>query len=83
MDRQCSAPAHIDENREGDVLALLLDPHSPWIWSTQELGRELGGELRAADAVTGLYAAGLVHRCGDFVFASRAAAHFSRLSDGH
>jgi hypothetical protein len=71
-----------DENREGDVLALLLDARLPWLWSMAELARELGGDLPAADAVTGLHAAGLVHRCDEFVFASRAAAHFSRLSGG-
>jgi hypothetical protein len=69
-----------DEHREGDALALLLDPRLPWLWSMAELARELGGDLLAADAVTGLYVAGLVHRCGEFVFASRAAVHLSRLS---
>jgi hypothetical protein len=82
VDSEPARDAGIDENREGDVLALLLDPRLPPLWSMSELARELGSELRAADAITGLHAAGLVHRCGEFVSASRAAAHFRRLLGG-
>lgn len=71
-----------EEHSEGVVLTLLLDPDLPWLWSMDELGRELGDAVRAEDAVAGLHAAGLVHRCGEFVFATRSAAHFSRLVGG-
>jgi hypothetical protein len=74
--------ATIEENRELAVLTLLLDPRTPWLWSIEELARELGGELDADDAVASLHAAGLVHRCNEFVFATRAAARFSRLVGG-
>jgi hypothetical protein len=33
-----------------------------------------------ADAIAALHAVGLIHRCGDFVFASRAALCMDRLS---
>jgi hypothetical protein len=81
MDCQRAHGPSAEEYRESDVLALLLDSRSPSMWSMSELGRELG-DLAAADAVTGLCAAGLVHRFDDFVFASRSATHFSRLSEG-
>jgi hypothetical protein len=62
------------------VLALLLDPHCPGPWSVAELGRELGCELAAADAVVGLHATGLVHRVHELVFVTRAAARFHQLT---
>jgi hypothetical protein len=70
-----------DRHSELVVLTLLLDARaSPW--STQELARELGEELRATDAVASLCAAGLAQRCGELVFASRAALRFSELLGG-
>lgn len=61
------------------VLALLLSSEGPGLWSVGELAQEVGSEVRAVDAVVGLHAAGLVHRCGEFVFVARAAARFGRL----
>jgi hypothetical protein len=61
------------------VLALLLDRECPGPWSVQELAREVGCELLAADAVVGLHAAGLAHRCEELVFPSRAASRFCQL----
>jgi hypothetical protein len=70
--------------RRGDeaqflVLALLLDPECRGPWSMQDLAREVGCELAAADAVVGLHAAGLAHRCEGLVFPSRAASRFCQL----
>ena len=61
------------------VLALLLDAECRVPWSVQELAREVGCELAAADAVVGLHAAGLVHRCEELSFPSRAASRFCQL----
>jgi hypothetical protein len=61
------------------VLALLLDAECLGPWSVQELAREIGCELAAADAVVGLHAAGLAHRCEGLVFPSRAASRFCQL----
>jgi hypothetical protein len=61
------------------VLALLLDPECRVPWSVAELAREVGCESAAGEAVVGLHAAGLVHRCGGFVWPSRAASRFCQL----
>jgi len=61
------------------VLSLLLDSESPGPWSLEELARAVGCESAAAEAVVGLHAAGLAHRCGGFVFATRAACRFCQL----
>jgi hypothetical protein len=71
-----------EKHRESAILTLLLDPRGPWLWSIQELARELGDATDAADAVARLRAAGLVHRCHEFVFATRSASHFARLIGG-
>jgi hypothetical protein len=77
-----SPVADAEEHRESFILTLLLDPGGTWLWSMDELARELGDPTDAADAVARLHAAGLVHRCGEFVFATRSAAHFARLIGG-
>jgi hypothetical protein len=61
------------------VLSLLLDSESPGPWSLQELARAVGCECAAGEAVAGLHVAGLAHRCGGFVFATRAASRFCQL----
>jgi hypothetical protein len=63
------------------VLHLLQEPGGPPMWSLRELASELGGELDAADAVSNLCAAGLAHRCREFVFASRAATRMAALAE--
>ena len=64
------------------LLTLLLEEDGPALWSLTELDRTLTASSRAKapaidhsieDAVEDLYAAGLVHRVGQFVFATRAA----------
>ncbi len=49
------------------------------IWSVEELVLEIGRRLDVVDSVAALQAAGLVHRCHDFVFATRAALRFDEL----
>jgi hypothetical protein len=66
---------------ERSVLELLLDPDVPGPWSVHELGVALGSEVRAADAIMALHAAGLVHRLDEFVFATRAAARGMELAE--
>ena len=67
------------DRSESVVMLLLLHAGHPWPWSMQEITRELGSELKTADAVVGLHAAGLVNRFGEFVFPTRSAARFERL----
>jgi hypothetical protein len=54
------------------ALTLLLSDGES-IWSVEELVAEVGRRLEVIDSVAALQAAGLVHRCHDFVFATRAA----------
>jgi hypothetical protein len=61
------------------VLSLLLDAGCAGPWSVEELAREVGCELLAADAVVRLHAAGLAHRSDGLVWPSRAASRFSQL----
>jgi hypothetical protein len=63
---------------EGAVFALLLS-EAPRPWTVAELALELGDQLDTVDAIAALCGAGLVHRCGEFVIASRAAVHGARL----
>lgn len=49
-------------------------------WSIAEVEREISEEASTGDALAQLYAAGLIHRCGEFVFATRAAIHSDRLA---
>ena len=70
------------EHSELVVLTLLLDDTTPAVWSIQELASELCDPLGATDAVASLHGARLVHRCEQFVFATRAAWRFSRLIGG-
>jgi hypothetical protein len=81
MHDQASAPAaglRADE-AEFAVLALLLELPGPAQWSLSEIALELGCERQTIRAVAALRAAGLVHCCGEFVFASRAAVRFRDL----
>ena len=67
-----------DERAQKAVLGLLLQPNDQRPWSVAEIERELG-EIEVTDAIAALHAAGLLHRCGEFVFASHAAVSMDRL----
>jgi hypothetical protein len=80
-----ATPASEDDQAQQAVLALLLDVH-PAQLSVDELLRELTDRPddfaprdRVNNAVRDLAAAGLVHRHGAFVFATRAAVRFEEL----
>ncbi|HMH58793.1 MAG TPA: hypothetical protein VK537_06405 [Galbitalea sp.] len=62
------------------ILGLLLTPDSQRLWSVAEVERETGEQLATADALASLHAVGLIHRCGEFVFATRAAFCMDRMS---
>jgi hypothetical protein len=82
MQVQATAPSlagRDEQEAQFGLLALLVEPGGPSLWSLGELARELGCERAAAVAADGLVAAGLAHRCGGFVFASRAASRFCQL----
>jgi hypothetical protein len=68
------------DNSQRTVLLLLFDDDVPW--TLDELGRELKCHLDAADAVSALAGAGLVHRVGDFVISTRTARRADELDGG-
>jgi hypothetical protein len=67
-----------DEDRDECVLGLVID--SGWPWTVDEIACELRSPLGAADAVSRLSGAGLVHRIGAFVLPTRAARHFDQIA---
>lgn len=72
----------VDQERqaEGAILGLLLNFDSGSLWSVEEVVRQLSASrLEVIDGLASLQAAGLIHRAGDFVFATRAASSFDRL----
>ena len=58
---------------DSGVYGLLIHPGQQCPWSVGELVLELGSRLDVEDALARLHGAGLVHRCGEFVWATRAA----------
>lgn len=81
MDGQGScATVEQEWQAEGAILGLLLNFDSGSLWSVDEVVRQLSASrLEVIDGLASLEAAGLVHRVGDFVFATRAASTFDRL----
>ena len=69
------------DRAEHVVLSLLLDRETHGPWSVREIGRELGDDVEGEDVVASLHGAGLVHRCEDLVFPTRAAARCFQLAD--
>jgi hypothetical protein len=65
---------------EGAILGLLLNFEAGSIWSVEEVVSQLSvARVEVIDGLASLQASGLIHRLGDFVFATRAAARFDCL----
>jgi len=65
------------DRTEHAVLCLLMDPGAPDLWSVAEVAQALGNEFEAVDALVSLHAAGLIHRCHEFVFVTRPTARLT------
>jgi HD-like signal output (HDOD) protein len=61
------------------ILNLLIDTDQQRPRAIEELIREHGNQRDALDGVDRLHSAGLVHRIGEFVFATRAAIRYSQI----
>jgi len=73
-------PGAESDRIEATILDLFTGPGGSGLWSVEEVGREIGDQIKAADALVSLYRAGLIHRTSDgFVFATRAAIRASEL----
>ncbi len=70
------------DHAEHAVLCLLMDPDAPDLWSVAEVAQAVGNETDALDALVSLHAAGLIHRCHEFVFITRPALRLTRLVGG-
>jgi hypothetical protein len=74
------ATVELERQAEGAILGLLLNFDSGSLWSVEEVVRQLSASrLEVIDGLASLEAAGLIHRVGNFVFATRAASSFDRL----
>ncbi len=62
------------------VLGLLLAEQDQRPWLPGEIELEIGDRISTVDAIDQLYAEGLVHRLGEFVFATRAAVNMERIA---
>ena len=63
---------------EQTILILLLTKGQN-IWSVEELVSEIGRRLDVINSLAALHAAGLIHRCKDFVLPTRAAVRFDEI----
>ena len=63
---------------EQTILILLLTKGQN-IWSVEELVSEIGRRLDVINSLAALHAAGLIHRCNDFVLPTRAAVRFDEI----
>jgi hypothetical protein len=64
---------------ESAIHAMLVVADEQRPWSVHEVELEIGDPAGVEDALTRLHATGLMHRCGDFVWASRAAIAASQI----
>lgn len=65
-----------EEQIDKAVLGLLLEDER--LWSVDEVVREIGTPA-ASGSLARLYGTGLVHRRGEFVFATRAAVRSAQI----
>jgi hypothetical protein len=65
---------------ESAVHGLLITRDEQRPWSVHEVELEIGDHIAVVDALRLLQGVGLVHRCGDYVWATRAALAADQLS---
>ncbi|HEY2141888.1 MAG TPA: hypothetical protein VGG98_07505 [Solirubrobacteraceae bacterium] len=65
-----------DRQLERDIIHLLTGDQT--IWSVEELGRETETPNDSRNAVEALQRAGMIHRIGDYVFASRQSYYLTQ-----
>jgi predicted transcriptional regulator len=73
-------PIERHNQADGNILLWLTLDHAQRPWSVDEVARELGDRNDATDALTRLHAVGLIHRMGEFVWATRAAIHAEEIA---
>ena len=58
---------------ESGIHTMLIATDEQRPWSVHEIELEIGDASAVKDALAQLHGAGLIHRCGDFAWATRAA----------
>ncbi|HEX3849673.1 MAG TPA: hypothetical protein VHW01_01830 [Polyangiaceae bacterium] len=65
---------------ESAIYMLLIQHDEQRAWSVHEIELEIGQTRHVGDALRDLHGSGLIHRCGEFVWATRAALAADLLS---
>ncbi len=78
-DQPTPSPAERMDRADQDLLSTLASDESHRPWSVDEIGRQVGEDPSAA--LGRLSREGLIHRLGDFVWASRPAVRARELQD--
>lgn len=73
-------PANQDQNADGNILLWLTQDDAQRPWSVDEITREYGDRANAIDALARLHGVGLIHRLGEYVWATRAALYADEIS---
>jgi hypothetical protein len=67
-------------NYESAIHALLIADESQRPWSIHEVTLEMDDAGATTDALRSLQGFGLIHRCGDFVWPTRAAVAADQIA---
>jgi hypothetical protein len=72
----------IDEQDQVEhaVFILLTAGEEQRPWAVREIELEIGDPIGVADSLAHLHRGGLIHRCGEFVWATRAALRADQLA---
>jgi hypothetical protein len=78
-DQPTPSPGERMDRADQDLLSALTSDESHRPWSLEEIARQAGDDPGAA--LARLAREGLIHRLGDFVWASRPAVRAQELQD--
>jgi hypothetical protein len=73
QDERSMDPTDVLPVSDESIFERLTRPNEQRPWSVGELVLELRDSIGVEDTLTRLHAVGLIHRCGEFVWATRAA----------
>jgi hypothetical protein len=80
QDERTSERENTADQAEQAVFMLLTGREDQRPWSVREIELEIGDRVAVADSLAHLHRGGLIHRCGEFVWATRAALCADQLA---